>query len=63
MFGGFGQNNQQSSGFGAGSGFGGTSTGGGRCLRSVATPSSFFRIIPCSLGTLRCKMIGTCWCS
>ncbi|GKZ89861.1 hypothetical protein AnigIFM59636_001108 [Aspergillus niger] len=29
MFGGFGQNNQQSSGFGAGSGFGGTSTGGG----------------------------------
>lgn len=28
-FGGFGQNNQ-SSGFGAGSGFGGTSSGGGR---------------------------------
>ncbi|OJJ40627.1 hypothetical protein ASPWEDRAFT_101797 [Aspergillus wentii DTO 134E9] len=28
-FGGFGQNNQQSSGFGAGSGFGGTSSGGG----------------------------------
>jgi hypothetical protein len=29
-FGGFGQNTQQSSGFGAGSGFGSTTSGGGR---------------------------------
>ncbi|KAH1415463.1 hypothetical protein KXW42_000885 [Aspergillus fumigatus] len=30
-FGGFGQNTQQSSGFGAGSGFGSTTSGGGLC--------------------------------
>lgn len=44
-FGGFGQNNQ-SPGFGTGSGFGGTSTGGGRFLHLLRDPVYLLPVLP-----------------